>query len=193
MKSLKGTKTEKNLMAAFVGESAARNKYTFFASVAKKEGYEQISAIFQETADNEKEHAKRFYKFLGDATVAVDSVYSSGLADTAACLKMAAAGEHEEWTEIYAKGAKEAEEEGFAEIAAVFRNIAAVEKHHEERYLKLAQNIADGSVFKKDAPIALRRLRNARHARIRKRILRCLPTISKILGNLQGILKYVRH
>ena len=87
MKSLKGTKTEKNLMAAFVGESAARNKYTFFASVAKKEGYEQISAIFQETADNEKEHAKRFYKFLGDATVAVDSVYSSGLADTAACLK----------------------------------------------------------------------------------------------------------
>ena len=97
MKSLKGTKTEKNLMAAFVGESAARNKYTFFASVAKKEGYEQISAIFQETADNEKEHAKRFYKFLGDATVAVDSVYSSGLADTAACLKMAAAGEHEEF------------------------------------------------------------------------------------------------
>ena len=154
MKSLKGTKTEKNLMAAFVGESAARNKYTFFASVAKKEGYEQISAIFQETADNEKEHAKRFYKFLGEATVAVDSVYSSGLADTAACLKMAAAGEHEEWTEIYAKGAKEAEEEGFAEIAAVFRNIAAVEKHHEERDLKLAQNIADGSVFKKDAPIA---------------------------------------
>jgi len=96
MKSLKGTKTEKNLMAAFVGESVARNKYTFFASVAKKEGYEQISAIFQETADNEKEHAKRFYKFLGDAEVQVESTYSSGPGDTAACLKMAAAGEHEE-------------------------------------------------------------------------------------------------
>lgn len=154
MKSLKGTKTEKNLMAAFVGESVARNKYTFFASVAKKEGYEQISAIFQETADNEKEHAKRFYKFLGDAEVQVESTYSSGLGDTAACLKMAAAGEHEEWSEIYAKGAKDAEEEGFAEIAVVFKNIAAVEKHHEERYLKLAQNIADGQVFKKGAPIA---------------------------------------
>ncbi len=149
MKSLKGTKTEKNLMAAFVGESVARNKYTFFASVAKKEGYEQISAIFQETADNEKEHAKRFYKFLGDAEVQVESTYSSGLGDTAACLKMAAAGEHEEWSEIYAKGAKDAEEEGFAEIAAVFKNIAAVEKHHEERYRALLHNLETAQVFEK--------------------------------------------
>lgn len=153
MQSLKGTKTEKNLMAAFVGESVARNKYTFFAKIAKKEGYEQISAIFQETADNEKEHAKRFFKLLGETAVEVDANFSSGLGDTAACLKMAAAGEHEEWTEIYAKGEKEAIEEGFAEIAAVFKNVGLVEKHHEERYLKLAANIANGEVFKKSEKI----------------------------------------
>lgn len=150
MKSLKGTKTEKNLMAAFVGESVARNKYTFFAKVAKKEGYEQISAIFLETADNEKEHAKRFFKYLGDAAVEVASVYSSGLNDTVACLKAAACGEHEEWSEIYAKGEREAIEEGFTEIAALFRNIGLVEKHHEDRYLKLAQNIENNVVFNRE-------------------------------------------
>lgn len=153
MKSLEGTKTQKNLMAAFAGESAARNKYTFFASVAKKEGYEQIAAIFQETADNEKEHAKRFFKLLGDARVKIEGTFSSGLGDTLACLKAAAEGEREEWTVIYGQAEKDAREEGFEDIAKVFANIAAVEKHHEERYLKLAENIKNGAVFKKSQTI----------------------------------------
>lgn len=152
MGDLKGTKTEKNLMAAFAGESQARTKYTFFASVAKKEGYEQISAIFQETADNEKEHAKRFYKFLGETSVEICDTYCASFGDTASNLLAAAKGEHDEWSQIYVKGAKEAEEEGFLEIAALFRNVAAVEKHHEERYRKLLQNVESGSVFKKSAP-----------------------------------------
>lgn len=149
MNTLKGTKTEKNLMAAFAGESQARNKYTFFASVAKKEGYEQISALFLETAENEKEHAKRFYKFLGETTVEVCGTYSSVLGDTATNLLAAANGEYEEWSELYAKGAKEAEEEGFSEIAVVFKKIGEVEKHHEARYRKLLQNVKEGLVFKK--------------------------------------------
>ncbi|MBQ3712241.1 MAG: rubrerythrin family protein [Bacteroidales bacterium] len=137
MKDLKGTKTEKNLMEAFAGESQARNKYTYFASKAKKEGYEQIAAIFLETAGNEKEHAELWFKYLNGGQ----------LNDTVANLEEAAAGENFEWTDMYDRMAKEADEEGFKEIAAKFRMVGAIEKHHEERYRKLAQNIKDGVVF----------------------------------------------
>ena len=134
---LKGSKTEKNLMAAFSGESEARNKYTYFASVAKKEGYEQIAAIFLDTANNEKEHAKMWFKALG------------GLGDTAANLLAAAEGENYEWTDMYAQFAVEAEEEGFKELAAKFRMVAAIEKTHEERYRKLLNNVEMQKVFEK--------------------------------------------
>lgn len=135
--NLKGTKTEKNLMAAFAGESQARNKYTYFASVAKKEGYEQIAAIFTETANNEKEHAKLWFKELGE------------LGTTAENLKAAAEGENYEWTDMYETFAKEADEEGFKAIAAKFRAVAKIEKHHEERYLKLLDNVEMNKVFEK--------------------------------------------
>ena len=134
---LKGTKTEKNLMTAFAGESQARNKYTYFASVAKKEGYEQIAAIFQQTADNEKEHAKLWFKALG------------GLGTTAANLLAAAEGENYEWTDMYDTFAKEAEEEGFKALAFQFRAVAAIEKAHEERYRKLLSNVEMQEVFAK--------------------------------------------
>ena len=132
---LKGSKTEQNLMAAFAGESQARNKYDYFASKAKKEGYEQIAAIFQETALNEKEHAKMWFKLF------------AGIGSTPENLAAAAAGEHEEWTDMYKRFAEEAEAEGFKEIAEKFRRVAEVEAHHEERYLKLAQNIEKGEVW----------------------------------------------
>lgn len=153
MKSLKGTKTAVNLMKAFAGESQARNRYTFFSSVAKKEGYIQISRVFEETASQEKEHAKRFYKFLKDEFVdeAIEITASFPVSlhtDTVANLKAAAAGENEEWTQLYPEFAKIATEEGFQEIAAVFNNISKVEKWHEERYKKLAKNIEDGITFK---------------------------------------------
>lgn len=135
--NLKGTKTEKNLMTAFAGESQARNKYTYFASVAKKEGFEQISAIFQHTADNEKEHAKMWFKALGE------------LGNTAQNLLAAAEGENYEWTDMYATFAKEAEEEGFVELAAKFRMVADIEKSHEERYRKLLSNVEMQEVFAK--------------------------------------------
>lgn len=150
---LKGSQTEKNLMCAFVGESQARNRYTFFASVAKKEGYEQISAIFTETADNEKEHAKRFYKFLGESQVSISGTYESHLGDTMSNLIAAADGEYDEWHNLYCKFADEADAEGFKEIATVFRKIAEVEAHHEARYRALAQNIKDGKVFTKSASV----------------------------------------
>ena len=134
---LKGTKTEQNLMTAFAGESQARNKYTYFASVAKKEGYEQIAAIFQETADNEKEHAKMWFKLLNGGQ----------LGDTAANLKAAAEGENYEWTDMYAEFAKTAKVEGFTHIAYLFEEVAKIEKEHEERYLKLLENVKDGKVF----------------------------------------------
>ncbi len=137
MKELKGTKTEANLMAAFAGESQARNKYTYFASVAKKEGYEQIAAIFQKTADNEKEHAKMWFKELG------------ALGDTAANLAAAADGENYEWTDMYATFAKEAEEEGFTALAAKFRMVAAIEKSHGGRYRALLKNVGMQQVFEK--------------------------------------------
>ena len=134
---LKGTKTERNLMEAFAGESQARSKYDYFASVAKKAGYEQIAAIFQETANNEKEHAKLWFKALGE------------LGDTATNLKHAAEGENYEWTDMYDRFAKEAAEEGFTALAAQFRMVAAIEKTHEERYRKLLQNVETQQVFEK--------------------------------------------
>lgn len=139
--NLKGTKTEKNIFEAFSGESQARNKYSYFASVAKKEGMEQISAIFLETADNEKEHAKRLAKFLGL------------IGDTESNLKEAAAGENYEWTDMYRRFEAEAREEGFNEIADVFREIGEVEEEHEKRYLALLERVRNGSLFKRDEEI----------------------------------------
>jgi len=148
MKSIKGTKTEQNLLASFAGESQARNRYTFFASKAKKEGYEQISAIFQETADNEKEHAKRFFKFLEGGMVEITATYPAGtVGTTLENLRASAEGENEEHTILYPEAAKTADDEGFSEIAEVFRRIAMVEKHHEERYLALLKNIEEKKVF----------------------------------------------
>ena len=151
MASLKGTKTEQNLLKAFAGESQARNRYTYFAGVAKKEGYEQISSIFQETADNEKEHAKRCFKFLEGGTVEITAMYPAGLiGSTVENLKAAAAGENEEHTILYPAFAKVAESEGFQEIAAAFMMIAKVELEHEVRYNTFAANIMKGQVFKKN-------------------------------------------
>ncbi|MDH7553590.1 MAG: rubrerythrin family protein [Spirochaetota bacterium] len=153
-KSAKGTRTEKNLLAAFAGESQARTRYDYFASVAKKEGYEQIAAIFQETALNEKEHAKRFFSFLEGGMVEIQASYPAGVIDTTVeNLKAAAAGENEEHTKLYPEAAKIAEEEGFPEIAFLFRKVAEVEKHHEQRYLALMKNIQEGKVFKKDKKV----------------------------------------
>lgn len=141
MKELKGTKTEKNLREAFAGESQARNKYTYFASVAKKEGYEQVAALFLETAENEKEHAKIWFKKL------------SGISNTFDNLKDAAAGENGEWTDMYPKMAVEAREEGFEDIARLFEGVAKIEKEHEERYKQLLENLEQGKVFKKDGKV----------------------------------------
>ncbi len=152
--SLKGSQTEKNLLTAFAGESQARNRYTYFASQAKKEGYEQIAAIFEETANQEKQHAKRLFSFLEGGEVVVQAAFPAGvIASTLDNLKAAAAGEHYETTEMYPEFAQTAQKEGFAEVAALFKMIAVAEKHHEERYVKLASNIADGSVFKKPAKV----------------------------------------
>ncbi|HEY1406562.1 MAG TPA: rubrerythrin family protein, partial [Spirochaetota bacterium] len=152
MKSIKGTRTEKNLLASFAGESQARNRYTFFASQAKKEGYVQIQKMFEETADNEKEHAKRFFKFLEGGMVEIHATYPAGMIGTTAeNLKASADGENEEHTVLYPEAAKIADEEGFPEVAAAFRLIASVEKHHEERYRALLKNMTEGKVFKKDS------------------------------------------
>jgi len=153
-KSLKGTKTEKNLLAAFAGESQARNRYTYFASKARKEGYEQISAIFLETADNEKEHAKVFFKYLEGGEVEITAGYPAGvIGDTKANLEAAAAGEKMEWTTLYANFGKIAKEEGFPEIASSFEQIAKVERFHEARYRKLISNIENKEVFKKKTAV----------------------------------------
>lgn len=150
-KSIKGTHTEKNLLASFAGESQARNRYTYFASVARKAGYEQIAEIFLETAENEKEHAKRFFKLLEGGEVEITASYPAGvIGDTASNLEAAAAGENLEWTKLYKEGEKMAEKEGFPEIAKQFKEIAEVEAHHEKRYRKLVANIINGKVFKKD-------------------------------------------
>lgn len=154
MKSIKGTRTEKNLLASFAGESQARTRYNYFASQAKKEGYVQIQNFFEETSENEKEHAKRFFKFLEGGMVEITASYPAGvIGTTAENLKAAADGEHEEHTLLYPEAAKIADEEGFPEIATAFRNIASVEKHHEERYRALLKNINDGKVFKKESSV----------------------------------------
>jgi rubrerythrin len=151
MKSIKGTQTEKNLLAAFAGESQARNRYTFFASQARKEGFEQIAALFTETADNEKEHAKRFFKFLEGGDVEITASYPAGIIGTTKeNLKAAADGEMHEHTVIYPGFSAVAKDEGFPEIAAAFRAIALVEIQHEARYRKLLQNVEQGTVFKKE-------------------------------------------
>lgn len=151
MKSIKGTKTEKNLLTSFAGESQARMRYTYFASVAKKEGYEQIAAIFTETAEQEKEHAKRMFKWLEGGMVEITASYPAGvIGTTAENLKAAAAGENEEWTADYPHFADVADEEGFPAIATMYRNIAIAEKAHEERYLAFLKNIENSSVFKKE-------------------------------------------
>ncbi len=157
MKSLKGTKTEKNLLTAFAGESQARNRYTYFSSKAKKEGYEQISGIFAETADNEKEHAERLFKFLEGGEAEVAAAFPAGIiGKTVDNLKAAAEGENYEHTTMYPEFAKVADEEGFNEIASVFTSIAVAEKQHEKRYLGLAENIEKDSVFKRDKVVKWR-------------------------------------
>ena len=156
MKDLKGTKTEKNLQTAFAGESQARNKYTYYASKAKKDGYEQIAAIFEETANNEKEHAKLWFKLL-----------HGGIPDTLTNLADAAAGENCEWTDMYATFAKEAKEEGFDYIAKLFEGVAKIEKRHEERYRKLIENIEGGLVFSRDGDM-IWECRNCGHIHIGK-------------------------
>lgn len=158
MKSLKGTRTAENLLKAFAGESQARNRYTYYSSVAKKQGYNQIAAIFMETAEQEKEHAKRFFKFLkadlNGEGIEITATYPVALSDdTKFNLKHAAAGENEEWTELYPKFARVAKEEGFPEVAAAFEMISIVEKFHENRYSKLLSNIENNKVFKKDTAV----------------------------------------
>jgi rubrerythrin len=152
--NLKGSQTEKNLLAAFAGESQARNRYTYFASQARKEGYEQIAAIFEETANQEKEHAKREFKFLEGGDVEITAAYPAGIiGNTLENLKAAAAGENYETTQMYPSFALKAQEEGFKEIETFFRNVAVAENHHKERYLALAQNVREGLVFKRPQPV----------------------------------------
>ncbi len=165
MKDLKGTKTERNLQEAFAGESMARNKYSYFASKARKDGYEQIAAIFEETANNEKEHAKLWFKLLNGGEVS----------DTMENLKAAAEGENYEWTDMYAKMAEDADAEGFPEIAHRFRAVAAIEKHHEERYRRLLQNIEEGIVFSREGDTVWI-CRNCGHIHIGKKAPEVCPT-----------------
>ena len=164
---LKGSKTEQNLMTAFAGESQARNKYTYFASKAKKEGYEQIAAIFQETADNEKEHAKMWFKLLNGGEIGT----------TAENLKAAADGENYEWTDMYAEFAKIAKEEGFDHIAYLFEEVGKIEKEHEERYLKLLENVKDGKVFEA-GEVKIWKCRNCGHIVIGKDAPEICPVCS---------------
>ena len=153
-KSLKGTRTEQNLLKAFAGESQAKNRYEFFAKQAKKEGYEQMAAIFMQTAKEEQAHAKRFFKFLEGGMVEITATYPAGIVGTTKeNLKAAAEGENEEWTDLYPAFAAKAKEEGLAEVAAAFTMIARVEKEHEERYLKLAENVEKSEVFRKESAV----------------------------------------
>ena len=154
IKSIKGSKTEQNLLKAFAGESQARNRYTYFASAAKKEGYEQIANIFTETAENEKEHAKVFFKHLEGGDVEIIAVYPAGaIKDTKSNLEAAAAGENLEWTALYQDFAKTAKDEGFSDVCRSFEQVAKVEKFHETRYRKLINNLANNEVFKKKVPV----------------------------------------
>jgi len=151
---LKGSKTEKNLLAAFAGESQARNRYAFFAKKARDEGYEQIAALFMETSENERQHAKQFFNFLKGGMVEITAMYPAGIIGTTEeNLKAAAEGEHEEWSKLYVDAAKTAREEGFNDAATKFELIAKIEKHHEERYLKLMENVKKKKVFKKDEEV----------------------------------------
>ena len=153
-KSIKGSRTEQNLLKAFAGESQARNRYTYFASAARKEGFEQIANIFNETAENEKEHAKLFFKALEGGDVEITATYPAGMIrDTKTNLEEAAAGENLEWTTLYSDFTKIAQDEGFPEVARTFEQIAKVEKFHESRYRKLINNITNGEVFKKKKPV----------------------------------------
>jgi rubrerythrin len=155
--ALKGSKTERNILTAFAGESQARNRYTYFASQARKEEFVQIADIFAETADQEREHAKRLFKLLEGGEVEIQAAFPAGvIGTTAENLKAGAAGEHYEWEEMYPGFARVAEQEGFAEIAAIFRSIAVAEKQHEKRYLGLLSNVKAGTVFKKDKPVVWR-------------------------------------
>lgn len=155
--ALKGSKTEKNLLAAFAGESQARNRYTYFASAARKEGFEQIADAFAETADQEKEHAKRFFKFLEGGDLEISGVFPAGkIGTTAENLKAAAAGENHEYSVLYPGFAKVAREEGFEEIAKVFEAVSVAERQHERRYLGFLKNVQSGTVFKKDRPVVWR-------------------------------------
>lgn len=157
MASVKGTETEKNLLKAFAGESQARNRYTYFAGVARKEGYVQISAMFEETANQEKEHAKRFFALLEGGTPEITATYPAGvIGTTAENLKAAAGGEHEEWSSLYPAFAKKAREEGLAVAATLFEKISVAEKHHEKRYLGLLKNVEEGTVFKKSQKVVWR-------------------------------------
>ena len=157
MKSLKGTQTEKNLLTAFAGESQARNRYTYFAKQAKKDGYVQIQNVFEETANHEKEHAKRLFKFLEGGEVEITGKFPAGkISTTAENLKAAAAGENFEWTKLYPGFAKVAREEGFEDIAEIFEAIAVAEKQHEKRYLGLLKNLEEGTVFKKPEKVVWR-------------------------------------
>ena len=155
--SIKGTQTEKNLLTAFAGESQARNRYTYFASQANKDGFMQISAIFQETADQEKEHAKRFFRMLEGGEVEISAAFPAGtIGTTAENLKAAAAGEHYEWTEMYPGFAKVARSEGIEAVARLFENVSVAEKQHEKRYRDLLRNVETGTVFKKAKPVVWR-------------------------------------
>jgi rubrerythrin len=157
MASIKGTETEKNLLAAFAGESQARNRYTYFASKAKKEGFVQIADVFEETANQEKEHAKRFFSFLEGGAVEIQAAYPAGVVGTTLeNLKAAAAGEHEEHTELYPGFAKVAREEGFEQVAVLFEKVSVAEKQHEKRYNDLAANVEAGRVFKRDESVVWR-------------------------------------
>ncbi len=154
MASVKGTKTEKNLLAAFAGESQARNRYSYFASRAKKEGFEQIAAIFLETAENEREHAKMFFKMLEGGELEITAAFPAGIiGDTAANLEASADGEHLEWTKLYKEAGEVAKEEGFDKIAFLFKEISEVEEQHEKRYRKLLENVKNGKVFVKDTAL----------------------------------------
>jgi rubrerythrin len=155
--ALKGSQTEKNLLTAFAGESQARNRYTYFSSQARKEGFRQIAEIFEETANQEKEHAKRLFKQLQGGEAEIQAAFPAGvIGTTAENLKEAAGGENYEWTQMYPGFAEVAQKEGFVEIAAIFRSIAVAERQHEKRYLGLLKNIKDGKVFKKDQPVVWR-------------------------------------
>lgn len=176
MKSIKGTQTEKHLLMSFAGESQARNRYTMFASQAKKEGFEQIAAIFIETAEQEKEHAKKFFSYLEGGPVEITATFPAGIVGTTAeNLKAAAEGENEEWTDAYPHFADVAEAEGFPVIAATFRKIAAVEAQHEKRYLRLLEKVLAGTVFAREEEISWQ-CRNCGHVHVGKEAPKACPT-----------------